>query len=290
MFWKHCSSSDCCRFGDYLASIPTPSLLAHPAAPALIQSQHNLSYTLNCLKAARLALDACQAQSTALRTAHLEDRPLQASRDSDTSAEIALNNILKAEEVRQTFHKLRKHAKGVHYCTLQRVEVPLLSKGLPKSQTTSLSDPTALFDAIFDQNTKHFSQVTPSPGASGGKLSLFIPPFECNAQTDSILLGDFYTSEIDPLDEVGLFLRTMSIPDSLRGNDPIDISISMDYFQQSFRKSPEIKAPSPSGHHLTHYKVLAHDDRISTLLAFMISLPFRLGFAPLRWTTAIQIC
>ena len=135
-----------------------------------------------------------------------------------------------------------------------------------------MSDPTALFDAILDQNTKLFSQVTPSPGELP---QLVHSPFECNAQTDSILLGDFYTSEIDPLDEVGLFLRTMSIRDSLRGNDPIDISISMDYFQQSFRKLPEITAPSPSGHHLTHYKVLARDDRISTLLSFMrLASPF----------------
>ena len=45
---------------------------------------------------------------------------------------------------------------------------------------------------------------------------------------------------------------------------------------------------SPSGHHMTHYKVLAKDKGLSHILAWAITLPFQHGFSPTRWRTAIQ--
>ena len=143
----------------------------------------------NCLQASRLKLNECQAHSKSLRTAHLEERALYAAQTSDCNAEISLNNILKAEEVRRTFQKLRKHAKGQHHSTLQRVEMPLLHPdGSPTGATTSISDPAQLFTAIINQNKEQFSQATSSPGASG-RLSTFIPPFSRNKYTDEICIG-----------------------------------------------------------------------------------------------------
>ena len=96
-------------------------------------------------------------------------------------------------------------------------------------------------------------------------------------------------ASLDPILEVSLFLKTMAVPDSLQGTDPIKITITMEDFQSSFKTLSENTASSPSGRHFIHYKVLARDDSIATPLAFMtITLPFRLGFAPTRWLTAIQ--
>ena len=118
---KRCS--DCVRFGDALASISSPSSLQHPDIDTLLTHRDDLPYLTNCLKASCLQLDECQAQSKAHHTAHLEKRALYAAQQSDSNAEMALNNILKAEEVRCTFQKLRKYAK--RQTTLQRVEIPL---------------------------------------------------------------------------------------------------------------------------------------------------------------------
>lgn len=80
----------------------------------------------------------------------------------------------------------------------------------------------------------------------------------------------------------------MAIPESLPGIDPIDITITGYDFQTSFKTLPENTASSPC-RHLTHYKVFAQDDVLSSIIAYMISLPFRLGFAPTRWLKAIQV-
>jgi hypothetical protein len=142
---------------------------------------------------------------------------------------------------------------------------------------------------MLNQNQLHFSQATPSPGASG-RLSTLIPPFSRNLHTDSILASTFDTTDIDPLDEVCLFLDTMAHPLSLQGIETIDITITAADFQtSSFTKLPENTSSSPSGRHLTHYKLLACDANLSALLATMITIPFRHGFAPSRWLTAIQI-
>ena len=167
--------------------------------------------------------------------------------------------------------------------------MPLLHPdGSPTGATTSISDPAQLFTAIINQNKEHFSQATSSPGASG-RLSTFIPPFSRNKYTDEILAGTFVTPNIDPIEEVSLFLQTMAKPTSLQGIDSIDITITGENFRSSFKKLPEHTASSPSGRHLSHYKVLARDERLPGLIATMISLPFRIGFAPSRWRTAIQI-
>eukprot|EP00957_Ditylum_brightwellii_P112530 8578495-Ditylum_brightwellii.AAC.1 len=46
---------------------------------------------------------------------------------------------------------------------------------------------------------------------------------------------------------------------------------------------------SPSGWHYGHYKVILNDDSICLVHATMMSLPFRFGFAPLRWQKAIDV-
>ena len=164
LFWKK-RCSDCVRFGDALASVSSPSSsLQHPDMDTLLTHRDDLPYLTTCLKASRLQLDEYQAQSKAHRTAHLEERALYAAQQSDSNAEIALNNILKAEEVRcGTFQKLRKYAKGQTYSTLQRVEIPNYPDGTPTGSTTSISNPAKLFAAILNQNQSHFSQATPSP-------------------------------------------------------------------------------------------------------------------------------
>ena len=138
--------------------------LQHPDMDTLLTHRDDLPYLTTCLKASRLQLDEYQAQSKAHRTAHLEERALYAAQQSDSNAEIGLNNILKAEEVRcSTFQKLRKYAKGQTYSTLQRVEIPNYPDGTPTGSTTSISNPAKLFAAILNQNQSHFSQATPSP-------------------------------------------------------------------------------------------------------------------------------
>ena len=164
--------SDCRTYGDSLASHPTPLKLNHPDSAAILINRYDLQYNRNCLLAARRALNEIQKKSTVLRT------------------HISKPNILKAEEVRANFQKLRKHAKGVVHSPLQRVEIPLYSPdGPPTGQTHSCSDPTELFTAIINQNTLHFSQASATPSTSGTLSNFIPPPYQSNDHTTAILQG-----------------------------------------------------------------------------------------------------
>ena len=119
IFWKH-RCSDLRRYGDSLASISDiTTLTSRPDYASLCQNRYALSYSLHCLHAARFSLDECHLQAYHLRQEHLLDCARLAASTSNTSAEIALNNILKVEAASATFCKLKCHAKGEQRTTLQ---------------------------------------------------------------------------------------------------------------------------------------------------------------------------
>ena len=62
----------------------------------------------------------------------------------------------------------------------------------------------------------------------------------------------------------------------------------MQDFQQGFKKLSNRTSLSPSGHHITHYKILATDPELSQILARAITLPFTYRFSPARWRIAVQ--
>ena len=124
IFWKH-RCSDFRQYADSLASIPDISILAsRPDHSTIIKNRYSLSYSLNCLHAARYLLDECHLVAAQLRHDHLTDRARHAASTSNTSAETALNNILKAEVVIATFCKLKNYAKGETHSSLQQVDIP----------------------------------------------------------------------------------------------------------------------------------------------------------------------
>jgi hypothetical protein len=207
---------------------------------------------------------------------------------SNTSAKTALNNILKAEEVIDTFRKLKKYAKEETHSSLQQVDIPFLDSNLnPTGQTSSITEPTKLFDAITAQIISHFSQAIETSGVSG-TLGRIIPPFTRNNIITSILQGTYNLTNIDPMPEIRQFLQAMAIPPELHSTNPVDIVISTLDFQKGFKKLPDKISSSPSGCHMTYYKILATDKDLSHILARAIKLSFQHGFLPTRWCTAIQ--
>ena len=97
IFWKH-RCSDFCQYADSLASIPDISILAScPDHSTIIKNRYSLSHSLHSLHAARYSLDECHLVAAQLHHNHLTDRTSHAASTSNTSAETALNNILKAE-------------------------------------------------------------------------------------------------------------------------------------------------------------------------------------------------
>ena len=201
---------------------------------------------------------------------------------------MALNNILKAEAASATFRKLKRYAKGEHRTALQRVEVPILdSNSKPTGVNISVTNPSELYTAITNQNILHFSQAMDTPGVSG-RLGHTIPPFTQNVHSTSIIQGTFDLSEIDPLPEIQYFLQAMAKPSALHSSSLVDTIITTQDFQQGFKKLSNRTSLSPSGHYITHYKILATDPELSQILARAITMPLTYGFSLARWRIAVQ--
>jgi hypothetical protein len=288
IFWKHCCS-DFCRYGGSLASIYDIAMLSsRPDYASLCQNRHTLSYSLHCLHAACFSLDKCHLQAYHLRQEHLMDCARLAASTSNTSSEVALNNILKAEAASATFRKLKCHAKGEHCTTLKRVEIPILdTNSQPTGASTSITNPSELISAITTQNILYFSQAIDTSGVSG-HLGQIISPFTKNVHSDSILQGTYDLSNIDPMLEIRQFLEAMVRPSVLHSTSPVNTTITTLDFQKGFRKLSDKTSSSPSGCHITHYKILATDPDLSQILARAITMPFTHSFSPMRWHTAVQ--
>ena len=89
--------------------------------------------------------------------------------------------------------------------------------------------------------------------------------------------------------DIRQFPQATVISPELQNTNPVDIVISTLDFQKGFKKLPDKTSLSPSGCHMTHYKLLATDKGLSHILAQAITLPFQHVFSPTRWqTVAIQ--
>ena len=80
----------------------------------------------------------------------------------------------------------------------------------------------------------------------------------------------------------------MAKPSALHSSSLVDTIITMQDFQQGFKKLSNRTSLSPSGRHITHYKILATGPELSQILARAITLPFTYRFSPAGWRIAIQ--
>ena len=97
-----------------------------------------------------------------------------------------------------------------------------------------------------------------------------------------------------PLQETReLLLQTISPFNDSNPSHPQSnqISIKIDHtnFVQIFSKWKESTTTSPSGRHLGHYKAILESPELIEYHCIMASIPLHFGFAPNRWTKAIQI-
>ena len=165
IFWKYICS-DFCQYADSLASIPDISILAScPNHTTIIKNRYSLSFSLNCLHAACYLLDECHLVAAQLCHDHFTNRAQHAASTSNTSAETALNSILKAEAAMATFCKIMKYDKGETCASLQQVDIPVLDTKLHR------------LDIIYHRAYKSFScnyntEYLPSQQSHGHSWSI----------------------------------------------------------------------------------------------------------------------
>jgi hypothetical protein len=107
-----------------------------------------------------------------------------------------------------------------------------------------------------------------------GHLSHIIPTFTRNVHSSSILQVTYNLSNIDPMPKIQQFLEAMVRPSALHSTSPIYTTVTLLDFQKGFRKLSDKISSSPSGRHITHYKIIATDPDLSQILARAITMPF----------------
>jgi hypothetical protein len=68
----------------------------------------------------------------------------------------------------------------------------------------------------------------------------------------------------------------------------VTIHITTDMFISCYKTVNEKTSSSPSGCHVGHYKAATKFEPLVALHTMMMSIPFKAGFAPSRWSNIID--
>ena len=69
----------------------------------------------------------------------------------------------------------------------------------------------------------------------------------------------------------------------------ISTELTVQQFILGIKIWKETTTTSPSARHLGHYKTIIRDKNLAQIFTTMTTLSLKYGFAPKRWTTAIQV-
>ena len=96
--------------------------------------------------------------------------------------------------------------------------------------------------------------------------------------SDDILLGRYDTTQLDMGTKI--YIRHLKVP--------IPNKISIDEFQDYWRKVRERTSSSPSGRHFGQWKAIARNRKLSSIFTKLTSLPVETGYSPKRWCQRLE--
>ena len=115
---------------------------------------------------------------------------------------------------------------------------------------------------------RHFRQVYNTPTASGQFLEEF-GSLAVNTVADQVLQGTYQPStQMDQ--HMCLLLAQLEQPANIRR---IPKTISREEFQAVWKIAREKTTSSPHNVHFGHFKAIARDDELSTMMAMLTSIP-----------------
>jgi hypothetical protein len=163
----------------------------------------------------------------------------------------------------------------------------------PKTWTgpwTTVTNPEDIAQHVCTANTRQYNQAVNTPFATE-PLASYVGTTAATIADEDLISGNLPPEDILHLlqPETAQLLRTISTRNTQQAHPSVDIEISMEAFQSCYKAVRESTSSSPSGRHVGHYKVAAMNDRLSSLHATMMAIPFRAGFSPRRWRRVVDI-
>ena len=201
------------------------------------------------LRVAQTNVRELNKKAATLRMTYLEEQAMYLETNNDPKSAEIRKRILRAEEMKRTFKKLRSYLRPNQHNSLSHVMIP--SDGLPPKESKEwqrVSDPEEIETNILEKNTKHFGQANGTPFTKGelGKI-----PFSGTGPlADSILEGTAHSNDR----VTQLVLDALKKPD---GIPDIQNTLTLDEFVGKLNAWKETTSTSPiTKRHLGHYKCL----------------------------------
>jgi exonuclease III len=188
-------------------------------------------------------------RASELRRNYLEEQAQNLEAEDQEKAAMIRKRIVKAEEIKQMYMKLRRYLKPQGRSSLNHVMVP--DDDLPPKIAQlwrSVYDPVVLEALLIERNRKHFAQAQNTPFTND--ILGMIPFSGTGPIADSILDGSITVN--DPV--VQLVLDNLKRPDGLK---QIPAKVTLDEVTGKFKNWKESTSTSPiTKRHLGHYQCL----------------------------------
>ena len=214
-----------------------------------------------------------------------------------------LKQIIKAEETKQLFRKLKYLRSKSSKSGLTRIMIPTNPDDDPKMCTSwkTINDPQEMESLLLARNQSHFGQAKGTPFAVDPLKSDV--DFATESVSSSLILqGNYSTSKLD--DIIALLISKLKSIEYLQCST---LQLTSADFTNKLKAWKESTSTSPSGRHLGHYMALVKPHGISpsnnTLFAQMesqraeilsvhlgiINYCLKFGYSLKRWQTVVNV-
>jgi hypothetical protein len=147
---------------------------------------------------------------------------------------------------------------------------------------------------LLRRNKTKLSEAVISPFCKGPLADMIDENGRCKVST-SIINGDFDVNVIDRMDvqhkkELKMLIRELARKRDAEGNKAhdVDTTISTQDFQKMFQKKNELTSCGPRGIIMPHWKMIAENEHLSTIQAWLMEAPFKYGFTYKEWEISVH--
>ena len=184
---------------------------------------------------------------------------------------------------------IKKHKKGL--LTELLVPIPHTTN---REAHTRVTDEKAIEAILLRRNKTKLSEAVISPFCKGPLADMIDENGRCGVSTN-IIEGKFDIAIIDGMDIKHKQILKMLVQELARKRDgngnmvnDVDTTITTKDFQDMFKKKNELTSCGPRGIIMPHWKMIAENEHLSTIQAWLMEAPFRYGFTYIEWEISVH--
>ena len=184
---------------------------------------------------------------------------------------------------------MKKHKKGL--LTELLIPVPHTKDNMAHMRVT---DEKSIETILLRRNKTKLSEAVISPFCKGPLADMINENGRCKIST-SIIDGRFDVKIIDNMSikhkkELKMLIQELERKRDCNGNrvPDVDTKITKEDFQNMFNKKNELTSCGPRGIIMPHWKMIAEDDQLSTIQAWLMEAPFKHGFTYVEWEISVH--